>query len=112
MVLRVVRDRTQPTVRAFEIIQARAIVLFVTVHSSTRPDSPGLLWQATITAPNRRPIRAQRTTGHGANPEEAYLEAAFQIAKVSPKGGLPHFTVAEWETVTDQLRAQGAFDHA
>ncbi|HEY2511923.1 MAG TPA: hypothetical protein VGI39_13735 [Polyangiaceae bacterium] len=107
---RVVRDRTQHYLRSFEIIQAREISLFVTFERSAPPSSPRDAWRVTFTAQAQKDGRAQRLFGHGETAEEAFRYAALRLTKATPLGSLPSFTSAEWATLTEELRAQGAFD--
>ena len=49
----------------------------------------------------RTMLLRQRIMGHGERPESAYLGAVARLTKTAPRGYLPHFTLAEWATLTE-----------
>ena len=111
MLPRVVRDRTQTAVRAFEVIQGGAVILFVILRRDEHPSSPRQSWRVTFRSKKRKATLLQgEVSSYGETPEEAYRLAGLRFVSVKPRGNLPLFTVEEWVTVTDELRAQGAFE--
>jgi hypothetical protein len=105
-VLRVVRDRTKRDEDTFEIIQARDVVMIITVRESALASSPALQWRVTFEF-GRGLVAITRMAETVA---QAFQDAVTALEKADPRGRLPSFTGGEWGIIRKALDDECIFD--